>query len=172
LAAPSMFGIIRVGIVAASGLLCCAVLLAPLLSVRSDAMPAGLIYLFFSPVCHQLPDRSFLLHGQPWAVCQRCSGIYGGLLIGSLVPGRRMRMPASPSRRRAWVLLFCGALATDAALSWLTGWPDSPLLRFVTGLLFGIMLAWLLVWGLAEWVAGRRPSVCAPDGSISSGGSR
>lgn len=34
--------------------------------------------------CHQIPDRSFWLNGQPMAVCSRCLGIYGGFLSGWL----------------------------------------------------------------------------------------
>lgn len=38
---------------------------------------------FFS-LCHQIPDRSFWINGQPMAVCSRCIGIYSGFLLGWL----------------------------------------------------------------------------------------
>ncbi len=46
---------------------------------------AGFIFLFFSPICHQNPDRSFHLMGHPLAVCSRCSGIYIGFLLGVII---------------------------------------------------------------------------------------
>lgn len=38
----------------------------------------------FAGLCHQMPDRSFSLGGQPMAVCSRCLGIYAGFLAGWL----------------------------------------------------------------------------------------
>ena len=39
----------------------------------------------FSTLCHQMPDRSFWIGGQPMAVCSRCFGIYSGFLAGWLL---------------------------------------------------------------------------------------
>ena len=39
----------------------------------------------FWHLCHQIPDRSFWLNGQPMAVCSRCLGIYSGFLAGWMV---------------------------------------------------------------------------------------
>lgn len=36
----------------------------------------------FSDLCHQSPERSFWLNGQPMAVCSRCIGIYAGFAFG------------------------------------------------------------------------------------------
>jgi uncharacterized membrane protein len=38
----------------------------------------------FMQLCHQMPDRSFQINGQPMAVCSRCIGIYAGFLAGWL----------------------------------------------------------------------------------------
>jgi len=45
---------------------------------------ADLIRLFFAPVCHQIPERSFQLSGHSLAVCARCTGLYGGVVAGLL----------------------------------------------------------------------------------------
>ncbi len=66
------------------GTMCLLVFAAPLLAAHSHSLLASLIYLFFTPACHQLPARSFALLGHPWGVCQRCAGIYLGLFTGSL----------------------------------------------------------------------------------------
>src|SRR5699024_9330561 len=36
----------------------------------------------FHGLCHQIPERSFWINGQPMAVCSRCFGIYAGFLAG------------------------------------------------------------------------------------------
>lgn len=36
----------------------------------------------FGWVCHQIPERSFWISGQPMAVCSRCFGIYTGFTLG------------------------------------------------------------------------------------------
>lgn len=46
---------------------------------------SGFITLFFSPVCHQIPDRSFHIVGHTLAVCSRCTGIYIGFLFGVML---------------------------------------------------------------------------------------
>lgn len=52
----------------------------------------------FSNLCHQIPERSFWIAGQPMAVCSRCLGIYSGFALG-------------------WLLLPIG-LITEFANSW------------------------------------------------------
>lgn len=46
---------------------------------------AEAIYLYFSPLCHQIDSRSFHINGIKLAVCSRCSSIYFGVLIGVLL---------------------------------------------------------------------------------------
>lgn len=36
----------------------------------------------FMHLCHQIPERSFWIGGQPMAVCSRCLGIYAGFALG------------------------------------------------------------------------------------------
>lgn len=55
--------------------------LAPLLSAH-DAWGGAVLYFLYKPVCHQIPERSFSLHGFPLAVCIRCNFFYlAGLFI-------------------------------------------------------------------------------------------
>jgi uncharacterized membrane protein len=42
-------------------------------------------HLAFQDLCHQIPERSFWLNGQPMAVCSRCLGIYGGFALGWVI---------------------------------------------------------------------------------------
>ena len=51
---------------------------------NKDRVVALAIFAFFSKLCHQQPDRSFVLFGARAAVCVRCLGVYAGAAIGSL----------------------------------------------------------------------------------------
>ncbi len=62
------------------------------------------ITLFFSPICHQIPSRSFQILGYPIAVCARCSGIYIGFLLGTIAYPffKKLERLVLPSR---WILI-------------------------------------------------------------------
>ena len=68
---------------------------APYLAIGSYGALSFLIFLFFSPVCHQDPARSFWIFGAPGAVCARCLGIYVGAAAGAFFrASRRMVLAA------------------------------------------------------------------------------
>ncbi len=147
---------IRTFLILIWGLLCLSIVAAPYLAAHHCPAVAAFLYFFYSPVCHQLPGRSFKLMGASWAVCQRCSGIYFGLLAGSLLPAFN---GALPPLRRTLVLAATAPLALDALLPMIGIWISSPASRFSTGLLFGTMLSTLLLSGITEFVNVR----CGPN---------
>jgi uncharacterized membrane protein len=103
-------------------------LAAPLLA-RTHPLTALLIRNFFSQLCHQEPDRSFMLRGAAVAVCVRCLGIYCGVALGALV---RLRM----ARR---FLVVAGVLnLVDVATGVLHWHGNLPLVRFFLGLMLGL----------------------------------
>jgi uncharacterized membrane protein len=132
------------------GALCAIILAPPILMSAGLPVAAAAVYLFFSPICHQLPARSFALLGFPLAVCHRCFGIYLGLFLGSLIPNPWMHR--SPAIRRYWVLAATAPLALDALLPCCGLWVNTGVSRFVTGLCFGIPIASLLVRGIGEFI--------------------
>ena len=103
-------------------------LAAPLLA-GSYPLAALLIRNFFSQLCHQDPNRSFLLDGAPVAVCARCLGIYWGVAVGVLV---RLRMG-----RRLLVLALALNLV-DVATGALRWHGNLPVFRFFLGLMMGV----------------------------------
>jgi uncharacterized membrane protein len=136
------------------GFICALVIAAPVLA-HSSVSAAAIVYLFFSPICHQIPERSFALLGHPMAVCHRCSGIYLGLFLGSLIENNFMHR--STRIRRIWVLSAMTPLLLDLMLP-LTGiWAGTYLIRFFTGLIFGMTAAWLVVRGAAELLNEQNP---------------
>jgi uncharacterized membrane protein len=53
------------------------------------AHPEGwFLYQAFEPFCHQHAERSWHIGGYALAVCVRCLGFYGGLLIAAVQPRR------------------------------------------------------------------------------------
>ena len=110
----SSFRLLRVLLAAGWSLLCILIIGAPILASRAYYVPASFIYLLFSSVCHQMPDRSFIFSGFPFAVCHRCSGIYLGLILGTLF--KNPFLDYSPGIRRAWVLASTVPLLIDVML--------------------------------------------------------
>jgi uncharacterized membrane protein len=126
---------------------------APLLASTSGDDNGSLLYLCFSTICHQDAERSFMIAGAPWAVCQRCSGIYLGIFVTLMLPARfYQRLSSAIAIRRWWVLTASAPLVIDGTMSLLGAWDASAAARLGTGLLFGAMLTTLLVPAFTELI--------------------
>jgi uncharacterized membrane protein len=175
---------------------------APTLMHLGLTGPANLLYTAYSPMCHQLPFRSWFLFGEQaaypleaarvpdlksyeqvaattgappiqWtlesqlqakkfngnpqmgykvAICARDIGIFGALFVGGLIyaiPFVRRYLRPVP----IWLYLLLGIVPIGIdGFSQLLGYPPfnlwpvretSPFLRSLTGILFGLMNAWL-----------------------------
>ena len=141
----------RAILAAAWGAIIIAAFAAPFLMSRHFPTAAFFTYLPFSFICHQMPERSFAILGRPLAVCHRCSGIYLGFFLGTLLSSFILRIPS-----RVWRTCMIAAaafLALDAILP-LTGiWNGFRLCRFLTGLFFGVAAAPFAVVGLDEIIS-------------------
>jgi uncharacterized membrane protein len=116
--------------------------LAPLLMVAGARDWADVIYWLYSFACNQLPTHSWFLFGYQMAYCQRDTAIYLSLLVGGLAYARwRYWTRGLPF----WMyVLLALPIAIDGGTATL-GWRDStPLLRTLTGTLFGLASAWYL----------------------------
>lgn len=103
---------------------------APYLALGSYGALTLLIFLFFSPVCHQDPARSLWLFGGPVAVCARCLGIYLGAAAGAWIRAPRRILLAG-------FVLFAALNLADVlteAVAWHGNW---KLTRFFLGLFLG-----------------------------------
>ena len=131
------------------------------LVVLPPFVPAPLraaLYAAFSPVCHQLGDRSFHVAGEAFAVCHRCTGIFAGLVVGALAwPFVR---PFADALARRAPLVLAAALA-PTALDWAVGvagvWTNTPASRTLTGALFGAAAGVYLARGFADFGASKAP---------------
>jgi uncharacterized membrane protein len=91
----------------------------------------------FAIVCHQRPERSFLLFGSTVAVCSRCFGIYLGAAAGLLL--RTSRTIA------VRLLMIAAALNLSDVATELARWHGNWLgVRFTLGLLLGATGALLI----------------------------
>lgn len=143
----------RLIFIAMLGASCALFLAAPLFVAHRNWLAAGIAYMFFSPVCHQIPARCFTLLGYPWAVCQRCAGIYLGAFFTALLYSGIPKLARMRLTQRAWVIVAVIPMLLDAGLPSLGLWSNTPMSRFSTGLLFGIMLSSLLIPAISEFIS-------------------
>jgi uncharacterized membrane protein len=139
------------------------IFLAPWLAARGAAGAARVLYAVFAPVCHQIAGRCFVLNGHPLAVCGRCLGIYAGVLAGLVLYPfiRGFSRPALPGARA--LVLVTLPLALDGLAGILGIWNSSIGLRFATGVLWGGILPFYFVAGLADLVRIRRERLAARE---------
>ncbi len=144
--------VIRTSLLLFWGGVCAAFISAPLLEACGHFFAAGMFRAIFSLTCHQDAARSFTLLGHPWAVCQRCSGIYFGLFLFSPLPLQWNAVVRVPRYRRAWVMAATTPLLLDVLLPLAGLWINTPASRLVTGVIFGCMLSSLLAPALTEFM--------------------
>lgn len=127
--------------IAAIGAWCILILAAP---VVKDRVPSvGLfLYLFFSPICHQLPERSFFLFGGQLPVCARCTGIYFGALVGSFFVRQKSPSP--------WFLVVAMIPLALDGVTQLFFRESTNVIRLATGLIAGFAAVFYLYAGLCS----------------------
>ena len=100
----------------------------------------------FQPFCHQIPDRSFWIAGQPMAVCSRCIGIYSGFALGwlGLSIFRKPKLFSWSNRKR----LLIGAVVinlVDLAGNFVGLWQNTLLSRLLLGEALGLTAAMIFM---------------------------
>ena len=80
--------------------------LSPLARAAGYERTGQLLFLLYTPLCHQLPERSFCVHGYQVAYCHRCTAMYTSIVAAGLLFSavRRRLMPMS--LRAAGLLLL------------------------------------------------------------------
>lgn len=123
---------------------------APLAQTSQHAIIAGSLYQAFGYVCHQEPERSFFVAGQPFAVCARCTGLYAGFAFTTLLYPLFMSLRRTNPPERKWLFLAAAPLAIDFTLSFLGIWENTHTSRFLTGALLGAAVVFYVMPALAE----------------------
>jgi uncharacterized membrane protein len=127
---------------------CSLILVAPLLAKFEHRFSSGLIYFFFSKICHQIPERSFFLFGKQLAVCSRCAGLYFGFLIGAILylfiyKLKRVTIP-SPK----YLLIACIPIGIDVFIRTFHIAENTFATRSITGLILGVTSLFFVIPGI------------------------
>lgn len=121
------------------------------LAMSSGHVAIGLaIYKAFSPLCHQISERSIHIEGHAFAVCARCTGIYAGFAAGVIFYPLVRSLRRTDTPRRVWLLLAAVPIFVDWALGFSGIWANTHLSRFLTGALLGTVCALFVVPGLLD----------------------
>ena len=104
-----------------------ALVFAPALLGAAGWPQADVLRWLFHPVCHQIPERSFHVLGEPLAVCARCTGLYLGFTLGVAAWPHLPRVAARLAKQPRWILVFMVPLVIDVMLD------TTALIRFATG---------------------------------------
>lgn len=126
------------------------IFLAPYLKSRSLNLNV-FVYALFSPICHQIPSRTFTFLGNPLAVCGRCLGIYFGFFAGTaffpLFEGfSRTSLPKTKT-----FILFSLPIALDTVGNFFDFWTTPNWFRFAVGFLWGTLLPFYFIRGLHDF---------------------
>lgn len=112
-------------------------------------------------VCHQIESHSIAFGDKILPLCARCTGMFLGTLVSLIVLSRRKKTSRSSSKGiMAILVVFVLAFIFDGLNSMMGVFPVIPqlyppsnLLRLVTGLMMGMVIANLLVvlWQQTWW---------------------
>lgn len=124
---------------------------APFLSSRGFNL-SPLTYHLFGSLCHQIPSRCFHLSGIPMPVCTRCFGIYAGFFWGTAFYPliKRWTSLTVPSLRIFAV--FSLPIIIDTAGNFFFAWQTPGEIRFMIGILWGLLLPFYFIPGISEAV--------------------
>ena len=129
---------------------CLLILTAPFLASQQLKLQSAFIYLFFSKICHQQPDRSFFIWGKQFAVCVRCSGLYFGFLIGTLLFPLVRSFKNFNQHRRYLFFIAVIPITIDLLLTIFRIWQNTFFSRFGTGLFLGTVVALFVIAGICN----------------------
>ena len=127
-----------------------AIIGAPLLQSSGHPAVAFKIYRVFSFLCHQIPERSFHLAGEQFAVCSRCTGLYAGFAMATLTYPLFRSLHQTETPRIVWLFASALPLAIDFSLTYFGVWQNNHFTRFTTGALFGAVAAIFVLPGVIE----------------------
>ena len=123
---------------------------APIALAHGYTVVALAIYKGFSPLCHQISERSFHVEGHAFAVCARCTGIYAGVAAGVIFYPLMRSLKRTDTPGRKWLILAAIPILVDWSLGFTGIWANTHLTRFLTGALLGTVCALYVVPGLMD----------------------
>jgi uncharacterized membrane protein len=126
------------------------IITAPVAGANQHSFVAASLYQAFSHLCHQQPDRSFFVVGHPLAVCARCTGVYVGIALTTLLYPLLTSLRRTDPPARKWLFIAAAPLAIDFGLGLLGIWENTHSSRFLSGALFGGAVVFYVMPALVE----------------------
>lgn len=123
---------------------------APIALANGHLQIAATIYQTFSHLCHQLPERSFFIDGHPFAVCARCTGIYAGFAMATVLYPLMRSLRQTDAPRRKWLFIAAAPLAIDFLFEFSGVGHNSHSSRLLTGALLGAVAVFYVMPGLLD----------------------
>ncbi|MBM7571602.1 DUF2085 domain-containing protein [Aquibacillus albus] len=108
----------------------------------------GWMHFLGRAICHQIPERSFIINGVQMPVCIRDTGIYLGIFSSIIILFLMKKHKANmiPNRFVSLsLLLFMFPMAFDGITSYLDWRETNNFLRLTTGIPFGAVLPMFVV---------------------------
>jgi uncharacterized membrane protein len=114
----------------------------------SKIVPGIFLDRIYSLVCHQDPAKSIFISGNKLQVCARCTGIYIGGLIFSVIALIFSRITP---RSKIWLLLSLVPMAADVILYSVGIYDYSKWIAFTTGLILGSASILYIFTGIEDY---------------------
>jgi len=108
----------------------------------------SILTLIGSALCHQFPERSYVLGDLQMPLCARCIGIHAGFLLSSIIMWTGARRYASGMQSRKVLLVLAAVVLSGfvlALISYLGLGFDNNASRTISGLLIGIPMPFVVV---------------------------
>mgnify|MGYP002508724067 FL=1 len=100
--------------------------------------------------CHQIPERSFFVHGYQFPLCARCTGLMIGYIM-AIVTWYLVDIPSF------CLIIICIPLVVDGATQYVHWRESNQVLRLITGILCGVgsvRLEIMLIIMMAKFIRG------------------
>ena len=110
-----------------------------------------LTYQLFATTCHQLDDRSFHIFGFKFGVCSRCTSIYIGFLLATIVYPFFHRVDNKKLPAIWYLLVAAFLLLIDSSLEIFHFQNNTFLSRSATGFILGFVLPFYLIPGFVNF---------------------
>src|SRR6185503_14218169 len=98
------------------------IVVAPLAAASGHSTLARGIYGAFAVLCHQIPERSYFVDGHQFAVCARCTGVYGGFTLMLLLYPLISSLKNTVTPPRSWLILSTVPLVVDVSVNFFGVW--------------------------------------------------
>lgn len=128
---------------------CGGIVLAPLWQAQTDVRGgvSEYLYTFYSSSCHQSPDRSLFVVGEKLGVCSRCTFVYFGFLLTTILYPF-VRKLSNSELPPLWILFAAtGLVALDAGFDIFNVYKNTFVTREITGAILGMILPIYIIPG-------------------------